>query len=182
MGMAGILLYLQRASLFGLVICALYCLACYMIKHPILRSGGVWRLLLMGYLAALVQIVVIRDWSSFLTLSDNAYSLLMLQLLPLRTTWGMMENGLWMFLYHLIGNLIWFVPLGVLLPMAVPKWGSWRRVACFGVCLSLALEVGQFLFATGVSDVDDLILNTLGGLCGYGLLRLGCRICGGTSF
>jgi len=37
----------------------------------------------------------------------------------------------------------------------------------FGLSLSLAIEGGQYLSGRRVTDVDDLILNTLGSLLGY---------------
>ena len=37
--------------------------------------------------------------------------------------------------------------------------------------MSLTVEVLQLLFRVGSFDVDDLILNTLGGILGYFLLK-----------
>ena len=44
----------------------------------------------------------------------------------------------------------------------------WRL---FCLCLSAMIEVGQYVSGRRVADVDDLILNTLGGLLGYLTLR-----------
>ena len=41
----------------------------------------------------------------------------------------------------------------------------------FGLSLSLAIEGGQYLSGRRVTDVDDLILNTLGTLLGYRLAQ-----------
>ena len=41
--------------------------------------------------------------------------------------------------------------------------------------LSLLLELLQLVFRVGSFDVDDLLLNTLGGMAGYGLYRLFVR-------
>ena len=41
-----------------------------------------------------------------------------------------------------------------------------RTILC-GFGLSLLIELLQFVFGTGVSEVDDLILNTLGTLIGF---------------
>ena len=76
------------------------------------------------------------------------------------------------------GNVLVFVPFGVLLPLAVPSLGRLRRVLLAGLAFSLAIELGQLAvslmlgYAYRVTDVDDVILNLSGVLLGYGLLRL----------
>ena len=75
------------------------------------------------------------------------------------------------FTYLFVGNLIWFAPAGVL----VRLWGGrlWQA-ALAGLCLSLLVETGQFILGSGVSELDDLILNTCGSVLGYfaaGLLQ-----------
>ena len=82
------------------------------------------------------------------------------------------RRGNWRyFTYLFVGNLIWFAPAGVL----VRLWGGrlWQA-ALAGLCLSLLVETGQFILGSGVSELDDLILNTCGSVLGYfaaGLLQ-----------
>ncbi|MGC4036709.1 MAG: VanZ family protein [Chitinophagaceae bacterium] len=68
---------------------------------------------------------------------------------------------------NILGNIIGFIPLGVLLPILFRRLQrSWKTI--FTVFLiSLAFETIQLLFNLGIFDVDDLILNTLGGVVGY---------------
>lgn len=79
------------------------------------------------------------------------------------------KYSVFLFLYLFVGNLIWFVPMGLLLPLLT---GCGKRVILYSFLLSLAIETGQFIFGTGVTEVEDLILNTLGGAIGYGTLQL----------
>lgn len=74
-------------------------------------------------------------------------------------------------LANLLGNLLLFVPMGYLLPILSRKCQSLRRVVGIAALCSLSVEVLQFLLQAGHSDIDDFLLNTLGGLCGYLLLR-----------
>ncbi len=70
-----------------------------------------------------------------------------------------------------MANLLAFVPLGLYLKMAGV---SAKKIILGGAAVSLAFEVIQFAFAMGVSDITDLITNTLGTACGvwaYLLLR-----------
>jgi glycopeptide antibiotics resistance protein len=74
------------------------------------------------------------------------------------------------------GNIIGFIPLGILLPIVFVFLRRWWRLALFVFCISLSFETFQLLTGVGVFDVDDLILNTAGGMIGYVLYFAGKRI------
>ena len=63
-------------------------------------------------------------------------------------------------------NVVLFIPLGVLLPLLWKKYQRLLPVAATGLAFSVLIELSQLLNIR-VSDVDDLILNTLGALLGY---------------
>lgn len=72
---------------------------------------------------------------------------------------------------NLIGNVIVFVPLGLLPPLL---WRRWRGVVPgigFGMLCSIVIEIIQPLVGRS-RDIDDVILNTLGCALGYILGRL----------
>lgn len=77
-------------------------------------------------------------------------------------------------LLNLLGNVIGFIPLGFLLPIIRRKKTFSFLCVIFVFLFSLAIEVLQLVFRIGVFDVDDLLLNTLGGLIGY-LIYLLCQ-------
>lgn len=65
-------------------------------------------------------------------------------------------------------NVIMFLPLGFLVPLI---WKDYRKpwlVTGLGLGFSLAIECCQ-LFNLRMTDVDDLLMNTLGALLGYGI-------------
>lgn len=66
-------------------------------------------------------------------------------------------------------NVVLFVPFGVYLGLHAPSW-RWWRVAGAVAAASLGLEVAQYVLAVGSSDVTDVVVNTAGGLAGFGLL------------
>ena len=70
----------------------------------------------------------------------------------------------WNFCYLFIGNLIWFFPVGILAKL---RGGRLWLAVLVGFLLSLGIETAQFVLGSGVSELDDLILNTLGALMGY---------------
>ena len=72
-------------------------------------------------------------------------------------------------LFEYAGNTAFFIPFGMLvfaLCRSLPKTAAW------GFALSLALEITQYAFALGRTDIDDLIFNTLGALIGAVFARL----------
>ena len=75
-------------------------------------------------------------------------------------------------LINLIGNFAMFIPTGVMTPMIYRKTDSIWKVTMTGFLLSLSIEIIQLPFAVRASDVDDLILNTLGCMVGYGIYAL----------
>jgi glycopeptide antibiotics resistance protein len=68
---------------------------------------------------------------------------------------------------NLAGNVVGFVPFGFILPLLTKRFQKFKAVTLATFSLSLAFEVIQLIFEFGSFDVDDLILNTLGGILGY---------------
>lgn len=79
-------------------------------------------------------------------------------------------------IFNLFGNVILFIPLGLLVPFLFFKFHNIHRVFCLALAVSLMIETLQLLFLLGSFDVDDLLLNVLGGLIGYGMFRIGAAI------
>ena len=63
-------------------------------------------------------------------------------------------------------NAVMFAPLGFLLPVLWRKCRKWSVTTLTGFLLSLTIEVLQ-MFCFRATDVDDLLMNTLGALLGY---------------
>lgn len=72
---------------------------------------------------------------------------------------------------NFFGNIVAFMPLGFLLPL-ICGFRSMRllKVLLISFGVSLALETAQLVLAIGTFDVDDMIMNTAGGVLGYALL------------
>ncbi|MEO6541463.1 MAG: VanZ family protein [Ferruginibacter sp.] len=76
---------------------------------------------------------------------------------------------------NLVGNTIGFIPLGILLPLLFTKLRSATATIFCVLLFSLAFETFQLFSMLGIFDVDDLLLNTLGGAIGYLLFMLIAR-------
>lgn len=68
-------------------------------------------------------------------------------------------------------NILMVMPLGFLVPLMFSGQNRWLKITAMGFLLSLLLEISQ-IFSFRATDVDDLIMNTLGALLGYALFRL----------
>jgi len=68
---------------------------------------------------------------------------------------------------NLLGNLLGFVPVGLLLALLIPFFRKGIYVLLAGFFLSLCFEMTQLVFDLGIFDVDDIILNTVGCFTGY---------------
>ncbi|WP_227018158.1 VanZ family protein [Sinanaerobacter chloroacetimidivorans] len=70
-----------------------------------------------------------------------------------------------------IENIILFIPFGFLLPCVWKKYEMLWKTALPGITFSLIIELSQ-LFNRRVTDIDDLLMNTLGVLIGWVIFRL----------
>lgn len=77
------------------------------------------------------------------------------------------QIGTWLVIWNLAGNVMGFVPLGALLPIVRKRKMGFGKVFLLSFELSLVIEISQLLLRVGSCDVDDMILNTLGGCIGY---------------
>jgi len=73
---------------------------------------------------------------------------------------------------NLIGNTAMFIPLGIVWPSVFRKLDSHGKVIAAGMGYSLLIEIVQLPFFDRVSDIDDLLLNSLGFVLGYGIYLL----------
>ena len=78
------------------------------------------------------------------------------------------------FTLNVWGNILMFIPLGIYFSHMMK---SFRFFKVFGAIIgtSLSIEVLQYILKRGASDIDDLLLNTAGGLIGiliYLVLKL----------
>ena len=68
---------------------------------------------------------------------------------------------------NLLGNVVAFMPFGALIRWVVDRKMHWYQAMGYTFFFSLCVELLQLAAKVGVFDVDDLILNTLGGLLGF---------------
>ena len=70
-------------------------------------------------------------------------------------------------LINVIGNTTMFMPIGVIYPMVYKKLNTTPKVLFAGIGVSLCVEILQLPFYDRVTDIDDLLLNSIGFSIGY---------------
>lgn len=78
------------------------------------------------------------------------------------------------FFINVIGNVLAFIPFGLVLPFISPANRKLINISLLSFELTLCVEIVQYLLKVGIFDVDDILLNTIGGILGY-LIFLICR-------
>lgn len=68
---------------------------------------------------------------------------------------------------NLAGNIVAFAPFGFFLPMLWEKGRNIVRCVLLTALFSLAVEMVQLFSKVGAFDVDDILLNAIGGFVGW---------------
>lgn len=78
------------------------------------------------------------------------------------------------YLKNTVLNIILFIPMGFLLPALWKEYRSFKATLFFGFCVTLMIEILQ-IFTFRLTDIDDLITNTLGTAAGYYLWKMSAK-------
>ena len=68
-------------------------------------------------------------------------------------------------LFMLLGNIIMFMPVGFFPALLWRRWRWWKSLLT-GFCTSVTIEFIQFFIGRS-TDIDDVILNTIGAAAGF---------------
>lgn len=87
----------------------------------------------------------------------------------IRLFWNARHTNLQLTLVNLLGNIAIFVPFGFLVPSIShnKSYTNLFSVTAMAAMFSTLIEVMQILTKVGRFDVDDILLNTIGAVCGY---------------
>ena len=73
----------------------------------------------------------------------------------------------WYSILQIIQNILLFVPLGAILGCGNASFLKTVKYSCL---LTFSIETLQLVLACGTFQVDDLIVNNVGGIMGYGII------------
>jgi glycopeptide antibiotics resistance protein len=129
-----------------------------LIKAVVSRSRRNTELLLVAYFAFVVGILFLRNPNLEYQYSFSWYL----------TNWSKHLFSNRIIFINVIGNILLFIPLGMMVRTLYPSW--WRYPASLAVIV--ALESVQYITKLGVFDLTDMVLNYLGIIIGFALYHL----------
>ena len=143
-----------------------------------MRGRWIWGLVLAAYAAVLIRLLVFKDlmfrighlrFRIAARGGDHNY-------VPFRTIWSYLrgDHRRLIGLVNLVGNIALFVPVGLMAPLLIPGL-RWRGAMVLALVSGLTIEGLQAMLQVGEFDVDDVILNGLGVVIGFGVHALFAR-------
>lgn len=126
----------------------------------------------MAYLVVLIRIVLFKQVALYNLFAAIGSMERTISIIPFKSLLDMINNNISVtrILENILGNIAIFIPFGLLLPI-VQKDKS-KKIILYGLFTSALIEIIQYVFALGSSDIDDLMLNTLGTVIGYLLYKI----------
>ena len=141
-------------------------------KKKIFRAVG--KVLFLLYVVFLIYFLFLAEWYGRTGISEEyRYNLELFREIK-RFIIYREQLGAFAVFANLAGNILIFVPYGFFISVASRERGFFKTLL-FSMGLSLCVEIIQLFTRVGSFDVDDILLNTIGGVFGYII----CLICNG---
>ncbi|WFD09396.1 VanZ family protein [Tepidibacter hydrothermalis] len=73
---------------------------------------------------------------------------------------------------NIAGNILAFVPMGFLVPAAFNRINKYKDISIVVLIATISIEITQFIIGVGTCDIDDVILNWIGGIIGFYMYKV----------
>lgn len=143
------------------------------------KHHDIWKILLYLYLIFLFLVVAVK-FNGNLQSIVNRWGIIVesrktgemnLNLVPFDTIRPYLKHFSQKYAYtNIIGNLFLFVPAGFLFPMVMYGDHIFAKTMLLCFIMVVGIELFQLITCLGFCDIDDVILNMIGCLGGYGCL------------
>ncbi|MCE5235661.1 MAG: VanZ family protein [Clostridiaceae bacterium] len=134
-------------------------------KRPFVRHLVVYAFL--GCCGSLLYLTILWYYP-YITFRPYSYALNLRPFIWVREVYAM---GAAKMFEQLLTNIVMFVPYGLLLPMVFDKLKKPMYTALVVLATTLAIETIQYFMGRS-ADIDDVIMNAVGGIAGYFLYAL----------
>ena len=133
-------------------------------KKKIFRAVG--KVLFLLYVVFLIYFLFLAEWYGRTGISEEyRYNLELFREIK-RFIIYREQLGAFAVFANLAGNILIFVPYGFFISVASRERGFFKTLF-FSMGLSLCVEIIQLFTRVGSFDVDDILLNTIGGVLWY---------------
>lgn len=129
-----------------------------------MASKNLTKIIFYFYFGSLVWIILFKMQMPF----SNVGQIRSVNLIPLAGSVAV--NGR-IYVREIVENVLIFIPFGIFSGMLLQSDHRIRLLAP-SFFTSLMLEILQFVFAAGVTDITDLLANTGGGLIGIAVFEI----------
>ncbi len=131
-------------------------------------------LVLIVYIFLLAKILLFKYVSPFELFSVERIATRTYNLIPFKSIYEYLFSthlAIIFALTNVVGNIIIFIPLGMYLQVFKRNKKIFDCITLICV-ISLCVEVTQYILGIGAFDIDDIILNTMGGLLGIFIYKI----------
>lgn len=127
------------------------------------------RLLFIIYMVCMLYFLLFAEgFGRNLEGREYRYNLTVFKEITRFWNWAMMSNtGMKAMILNVFGNVLFFMPFGFFLPIISCRINNVIVVTIISFAYSIIIETIQLVSKVGSFDVDDIILNTIGGLLGF---------------
>lgn len=159
----GYLLFILPAAA---VLSLIFYIPCYLYgrkkygRRPFLRH-----LTIFAFFGVNISILYITIFSFPLTFHPEFHFLNLIPFVWVRETYAMVFSNM---IKQLVLNIIMLVPYGIFLPAVFLSLRKWWKTTLFILLFVVCIETFQYFIGRS-ADMDDVIMNTLGGAAGYGM-------------
>jgi glycopeptide antibiotics resistance protein len=144
-------------------------------RKQVKRIRALGKILFLLYLLFLLYFLIFSDWYGRTgILKEYSYNLVLFKEIK-RFILYRETLGAFAVFTNLCGNILIFVPYGFFISVASTSRGFFKTFV-YSLGLSFCVEMFQLFSKVGSFDVDDLFLNTVGGVAGYILFVICNRI------
>lgn len=136
--------------------------------HHIKKIKNLSWVLFCGYLAVMSYFLFFSEYLNRNGAREYRYNLVLFQEVK-RSFWCLRHGQPSYYLLNFVMNIVAFVPFGFFLPLlSRNKHGKNIFYVMFSALeFTLVIEIVQLVLKVGTFDVDDIMLNSIGGFLGY---------------
>lgn len=137
-------------------------------------------LILVIYFLILIRLTIFKFSIIMISSPINSYQYTFLgvdgiiNIIPFKETVNILRDGIHnnRIIKGIILNVIYFIPLGFLLPLLFKKINSFLKIILISTITSSLIEIIQLFTIFSVSNIDDVIFNIIGSAIGLICFKL----------
>lgn len=158
--------YFVIAIIGFLVACILYLPVYFILRKKKIPFIKQFSCLLLGF-----SIFIILTVTIFLGGIDFNPQYNLINLVPFKFLIETYDMGYREMMSQVVANIIMFVPIGLLLPIVLKKCREFKYTCLYSLLFTFSIEFVQYFIGRSC-DIDDIIMNFIGSVLGYGIYKL----------